>query len=377
MVFLLLSAAGHATIRGEDNVQSRQIGIGVIGSGRIGTLRARLAAKHPAVRFLAVSDKEPAHAAKLAELAGADFHSADNDAVIAHPQVDAVFVSTPEGEHAAPVCRALELGKSVLVEKPLALSLNDAEAIINTLNRTGGTLRVGYSRRFKECFLRAKEQMVHGRLGKVSGGLARVYNSRAQTFAILKRDPHATPVLDVLTYYVDLICWFLEGNRPVEIVARGQSGVFRDAGYSAHDVTWALVTFADGAVVNFGIGYALPARYPTQGQSDRVELLGSDGVMLIDDDHMEHVLFSEKGIPHPYVPGHSVELAFLGSNTAGDWAMGDFWGPLGNETRSWLDFLSTGRGGQIHATAEQAMLNLKTTYAIERAVATGQAVRLD
>ncbi len=57
--------------------------------------------------------------------------------------------------------------------------------------------------------------------------------------------------------------------------------------------------------------------------------------------------------------------------------MGDFWGPLGNETRSWLDFLATGRGGSVHATPEQAMLNLKTTYAIERAVATGQAVRLD
>ena len=103
----------------------------------------------------------------LAEHAGADFHSADNDEVIAHPEVNAVFVSTPEGEHAAPVCKALELGKPVLVEKPLALSLNDAEAILKTLKRTGGTLRVGYSRRFKECFLRAKEQMIHGRLGKV------------------------------------------------------------------------------------------------------------------------------------------------------------------------------------------------------------------
>lgn len=357
-------------------MKAKDLGIAVVGAGRIGTLRARLSAKHPAVRFLAVSDKDPAQAKKLAELAGADFYSADNDAVIAHPDVNAVFVSTPEGEHAAPVCRALELGKPVLVEKPLALSLNDAEAILKTLAATGGTLRVGYSRRFKECFLRAKEQMIHGRLGKVSGALARVYNSRAQTFAILKRDPHATPVLDVLTYYVDLICWLLEGNKPVEVVARGQSGIFRDAGYSAHDVTWALVTFADGAVVNFGIAYALPARYPTQGQSDRVELLGSDGTMIIDDDHMEHLLFSEKGIPHPYVPGHSVEMVFLGSNTAGDWAVGDFWGPLGNETRAWLDFLSTGRPS-IHATPEQAMLNLKTTYAIERAAATGQVVRLD
>ena len=358
-------------------MKARELGIAVVGSGRIGSLRARLAAKHPAVRFLAVSDKVPAHAKALAELAGADVHSGDNDEVIAHPDVDAVFVSTPEGEHAAPVCKALELGKPVLVEKPLALSLNDAEAIINTLERTGGTLRVGYSRRFKECFLRAKEQMVRGRLGRISGGLARVYNSRAQTFAILKRDPHATPVLDVLTYYVDLMCWFLDGNTPVEVVARGQSGIFRAAGFSAHDVTWAIVTFADGAVVNFGISYALPANYPTQGQSDRVELLGHDGTMIIDDDHMEHLIFSEKGIPHPYVPGHSVNMAFLGSNTAGDWAMGDFWGPLGNETRSWLDFLATGRGGEVHATAAQALTNLKATYAIERAVATGQAVRLD
>jgi predicted dehydrogenase len=47
-----------------------------------------------------------------------------------------------------------------------------------------------------------------------------------------------------------------------------------------------------------------------------------------------------------------------------------------NETRAWLDFLSTGRPS-VHATPEQAMLNLRTTYAIERAVATGQAVRLD
>src|SRR5262249_34067189 len=69
----------------------------------------------------------------------------------------------------------------------------------------------------------------------------------------------------------------------------------------AHDVTWALVTFADGAVVNFGISYALPANYPTQGQSDRVELLGADGTMIIDDDHMEHLIFSEKGIPAAFL----------------------------------------------------------------------------
>ena len=351
------------------------LGIAVIGAGRIGTLRARLAAKHPSVGFLAVSDLDPARARALAEQTGADFSSGDNFEVIGRPEVSAVIVSTPEGEHAAPVKRALELGKPVLVEKPIALSRKDAEDILTTLQKTGGHLRIGYSRRFKECFLRAKEQMIHGRLGRVVGGLARVYNSRAQAFSILKRDPHATPVLDVLTYYVDLMCWFLEGNPPVEVIARGQSGIFREAGYGADDVTWAIVTFADGAVVSFGVSYALPAKYPTLGQSDRVELLGSEGTMMIDDDHLDHLLYTDKGIPHAYVPDHQINMAFLGSTTPGDWALGDFWGPLGNETRSWLDHLVTGNP-TAHTTPEQAIVNLETTIAIERSARTGQAVRL-
>ena len=357
-------------------MQHKQLGIAVIGAGRIGTLRARLAAKHPSVEFLAIADQDISKAKALAETCGADFYSADNDEVIARPEVTAVFVSTPEGEHAAPIKKALELGKPVLVEKPLALTLEDADDILATLKATGGKLNVGYSRRFKECYLRAKEQIIHERLGKIIGGTARVYNSRAQAFSILKRDPHATPVLDVLTYYVDLMCWFLDGtSKPVEVVARGQSGVFKAAGYSADDVTWAIITFSDGAVINLGISYALPARYPTLGQSDRLELLGLEGTMIIDDDHMDHILFSDRGIPHAYVPEHAVNMAFIGSNTAGDWACGDFWGSLGNETRSWLDSLVTG-SPTVHTTPLQARMNLETTIAIERAVASGQSVRL-
>src|SRR5688500_8954802 len=301
----------------------KEIGIAVVGSGRIGTLRARLAAKHPAVGYLAISDADPARAKALAEETGADFHSGSNDEIIARPEVTAVIVSTPEGAHSAPVRQALELGKPVLVEKPLALTLRDADAMLETVRRTNGDLRIAYSRRYKECFLRAKEQMVQGRRGTVVGGSARVYNSRGVAFNILKRDPHATPVLDVLTYYVDLVCWFLEGNAPVEVVARGQRGIFTDAGYDADDMTWAIVTFADGAVVSFGVSYILPADWPAMGQSDRVELLGQEGTMIIDDDHRDHLLYTEKGFPAGYLPNHTVNMAFLGANSGGDWAVGD------------------------------------------------------
>ena len=355
----------------------RELGIAVVGSGRIGSLRARLATQHPSVKFLAVSDLDAARAQALKEAVGADVASGDNYEVISRPEVNAVIVSTSEDEHTRPILQALELGKAVLVEKPIALSLRDADETLDAVKRSDGNLRVGYSRRFKHRFLRAKEQLVQGRLGKLTSAVGRVYNGRAQAFAILQRDPHATPVLDVLTYYVDLINWFFEGARPVEVVARGyrQPGVFRAAGYDIDDVTWAIVTYDDGAVVNFGISYALPANYPSLGQSDRVEVLGTEGVMLLDDDHTDQVMYSEQGFPHVYVPGHTVNLAFLGSSTPGDWALGGFWGPLATETRVWLDHVATGRPCPL-ATPEQARLNLETTIAIERAARSGQIVRL-
>ena len=82
---------------------SKPIGLAVVGSGRIGTLRSRLAAAHPAVRFLAVSDQNEAAAKKLAAKVGAQVYSTNNDEIIEHPEVNAVIVSTSEGEHVEPL----------------------------------------------------------------------------------------------------------------------------------------------------------------------------------------------------------------------------------------------------------------------------------
>jgi len=70
-----------------------------------------------------------------------------------------------------------------------------------------------------------------------------------------------------------------------------------------------------------------------------------------------------------------VNLAFLGSNSPGDWALGDFWGPLASETRAWLDHLSTGRPCVL-ATGREARRTLEVTLAIEEAARRGMAVRL-
>jgi predicted dehydrogenase len=362
--------------QGRQNVRSRkELGIAIIGAGRMGTRRASIAATHPAVRFLAISDIDLSRARSLGETVKADFISGDNLEVISRPEVNAVVVSTPEHDHTAAVLQALRLGKPVLVEKPIALSLEDADKIVTAARQEGGDLHVGYSKRYTRAYILAKEYILQGCMGQILGATTRVYNSRAQAFQILKRSCHATPVLDVLTYYVDLICWFFEGNAPVEVVARGQKGVFQAAGYTADDVTWAILTFADGAVVSLGVDYALPEKYPSLGQSPRTEILGTEGVILLDEDHKEHILYSNRGVSHGYVPGHEVQMAFLGTSSSGDFALGDFWGPQADETRSWLDYLSTGRPC-ILPRPEAGRRTLAVTLAIEQAARTKETVKL-
>lgn len=356
-------------------MQHRQIGVAVIGAGRIGALRAHLAATHPGVRFLALSDADPERARTLAAKTGAQLVCRDNMEAIAHPDVEAVIVSTSEHEHTAPVLQALERGKAVLVEKPIALELEDAGRILAALDASKGSLRVGYSRRFKRRYLTAKEQINRGRLGRIVGVSARLYNTRAQVYQMLDRNPGATPVVDSLTYYVDLLGWYVPDNPVMEVAAWGQAGAIRARGYDCDDVTWALLRLADGAIVNLGVSFALPDRYPSLGYSGRFELLGTEGSLIIDDDHLDQVLYTERGIPHIYIPDHTVNMAFLGSSAPGDWAEGDFWGPLANETRAWLDHLTTGRPCAL-TTAAEARNNLAVTLAIEHAVASGKPVKL-
>ncbi|MGZ8269097.1 MAG: Gfo/Idh/MocA family protein [Burkholderiales bacterium] len=353
----------------------KELGVAIVGSGRIGTLRATMAAAHPAVRFLAVSDRDPARAKALAERVGAQFHSASNYEVMARPEVNAVIVSTLEIEHSEPVLQALELGKPVLVEKPIAIDLTGADRLIAAAGNSIGSLHVGYSRRFKKRYLLAKEQIVQGRLGRITGTAARVYNSRSQAMQTLKRMPAESNPVSGLTYYIDLMNWLLEGNAAVEVVARGQRGVIQESGYGAPDVVGVLLTYADGAIANLGVSYALPPKFPSLGHAARVEILGSDGVMLLDDDHTDQLMYSEQGADHVYIPGHRANMVFLGSGTPGDWALGDFYGPVATESRNWLDHLATGHPCLL-ATAQDARGVVEITMAIERSLRTRKAIEL-
>jgi predicted dehydrogenase len=353
----------------------KEIGLAIVGSGKIGTLRGKLAKMHPSVRFIAVSDANPEAAEKLAKTIGADYWTTDNLEVMSLPEVNAINIATSEHEHTAPLLAALDRGVPVLVEKPIALLEEDAKQVIAKAEQLNSDLHIGYSRRYKNRYLIAKEQIIQGRLGVITGACARLYNSRSQCFAMLKRNKGATPVVDALTYYVDLMGWLLADNPVVEVFAKGQKGVIHAAGYDTEDVTWAILTCQDGAVLNLGVSYALPEKWPSVGHSARVELLGTHGTLLINDDHTDQIMQTDLGFPHVYLTDHKIETVFLESSTPGDWALGDFLGPIADETRAWLDYLSTGKPCNL-AKPRDAIRTLAVTLAIEESARTGKTIYL-
>ena len=127
-------------------------------------------------------------------------------------------------------------------------------------------------------------------------------------------------------------------------------------------------------MVDLGVCYTLPAAFPTAGQSARLEVFGTDGVLLIDDDHRDEMLFTERGYRNAYT-GQGLNFAFLGSRTSGEWVGDTMFGRLAEETRAWLDHLATGAGCFLTTTPE-ARTALAVTLAIESSLATGEPVEV-
>lgn len=143
-----------------------EIRIGVIGTGVMGSDHARkLAGSIPGARLTALQDFDAARASALArELDVLAVTRAED--LIAHPEVDAVLVCSPDSSHAALGLAAIAAGKPVMIEKPLAAERTEAEAIIRAEMAAGRRLvQVGYMRRFDPGYAEMKQTLTSGRIG--------------------------------------------------------------------------------------------------------------------------------------------------------------------------------------------------------------------
>lgn len=355
----------------------KRIGLAIVGAGRVGLFRGEVAARHGSVHWIGIAEKIPERAKEVAAKVGADFVTADHRELLARPEVNAAIIATDEHLHVDPVMCALERSLPMLIEKPLATTLKDSSAVLAAIERSGVDAVVGYTQRFRRRWLAAKEKVRTGALGEVTLVTSRAFMNRLVAIDNYKRaqaPETISPMVISGTHALDIAMWCLEAKTPVEVYARSVDKVLGKA-YKGIDGTAGMITFSDGCLYHLSISWALPIAWPAAVYSLEVGIVGTEGVLTIDDTHRDIVLAVSAPQSEGYAPDKNRLVDFMGSYPPGDMALGELRGPMREETESWLNRVSLG-AATPHATAREAHNRLMITKAMDLSAKRKQPVSM-
>src|SRR5919198_1553391 len=346
--------------------QRKRIGLAIVGAGRVGLFRGEVAARHPAVDWIGVADLKPDRAKLVGDKCKAEFVTQDFRALLARPEVTAAIISTDEHLHVEPILAAVERKLNLLIEKPLATELTDSQRVLNEIQKAKVDAVVGYTQRFRRRWLAAKEKVRTGALGDVTLVTSRAFMNRLVALDNYKRTSDASKISPMVisgTHALDIVMWMMEAKKPVEIYARSVDKALGPI-CKGIDATAGVITFEDGSLYHAVISWALPIVWPGSVYSLEVGVVGTEGVLTIDDTHRDIVLATMKSQSEGYAPDATRRVDFLGSYPPGDIALGELWGPMRDETNSWLSRLALGHATP-HATAAEAHNRLMLTKAFD------------
>jgi myo-inositol 2-dehydrogenase / D-chiro-inositol 1-dehydrogenase len=355
----------------------KPIGLAIVGAGRVGLFRGEVAARHAAVEWIGIAEKDPARAREVAETIGADFVISDHRELLRRPEVTAAIIATDEHLHVDPVLAAVERGVPMLIEKPLATDLAESARVLHAIETAGIDAVVGYTQRFRRRWLAAKEKVRTGALGDVTLVTSRAFMNRLVAIDNYQRaeaPETISPMVISGTHALDVAMWLLEAKTPVEVYARSIDKVLGPA-YRGIDATAGMIMMSDGALYHLNISWALPVTWPAAVYSLEVGIVGTEGVLTIDDTHRDIVLAVTAPQSEGYRPDRSRLVDFMGSYPPGDMALGELRGPMREETDSWLNRVALGLATQ-HATAAEAHNRLMLTKALDLSARRRAAVRL-
>ena len=248
------------------------LSFGLIGAGWIGSFHTEtLAHRLPNARLAAIADPEP----KAAERLSAPRCYLDPLDLIADPAIDAVAICSPAATHADLVVAAAQAGKHVFCEKPMALTLDDADRAVDAAHTAGVALQVGFNRRFAHDFADMHARVAEGAIGtpQLLRSLTRDPGISADVAARVKP---WTIFNETLIHDFDTLCWLNPGARVTEVFAQADALVhpqFADRGFL--DTSVVQIRFDNGA---FAIAEA--SFQAVYGYDVRGEVFGSGGVLL-------------------------------------------------------------------------------------------------
>ncbi len=294
-------------------MSGRAIGLGIIGTGWCGGIRAEAASQNPLVERLYLAEVRKDRLAELAARTHPAKATDDWREFLGIAGLDAVCISaTPETTHYPMARECLLAGKHVLLEKPIAMTLEEADELVGIARERKLKFTIGYSQRFNPKQAYIKQCVADGTLGEPVSAMASRHLSRSLGDKINTRT-RLSPAAMEATHDLDWLFWCMAPAKPVRVYCQSVSKVNRARNLTP-DCCWIIVTMDTGAVLSVGAGWVLPPAYPNYSTT-QIEFVGTEGALLIDDSHKDVALLTMRnGLVHPMstMPGENVGHVYAG-----------------------------------------------------------------
>ena len=330
----------------------RRLRIGVWGLGRIGSLHAEnVASSAGRAELVAVADPIKKLAVAVARRFGARIYESPTQ-MLKKEKLDGVVIATPTRLHTEHVALACKGHVPMLLEKPMALTLKEADKIVSIVRNSGGKFQLGFNRRFDPGYHKAKQMIVKGALGK------------PLIVKTCARDPMPPPdeyirvsggiFVDECIHDIDIALWLMD-SRVKRVLAVGKTLVYPQfEKYGDYDNGVAVLEFQTGA-----LGIIEGSRTSKYGYDLRTEVLGSKGAVRVDNWKNDSTrLWTRQGaIDEPY-----------------PWFMGRFAEAYRRELDAFYDHVS--KGGKSPVSAEEGRAALRVALAARESAKEGKAVTI-
>jgi predicted dehydrogenase len=274
-----------------------RIRIGIIGTGIMADLYAKVYSAHPLAQVVAVSSRSQAKADEFLSRHHLRNGYTDYRKMLERSELDAVVIATPDHHHFAPTQAVLESGRHAFVEKPFTTSVAEADELIRTAGRVKKKVQVAFNHRWLSAYHQAKSSIVAGEIGVPLAGYARKNDTIYVPTEYISWAGDTTPAWFLSSHDIDLMRWFI-ASEPVEVRAWGRKEVLRARGINTYDVIQAQVRFACGAIVTFESAWIYPNTFPSIVDSF-MEVLGSAGHIHLDRKCESMEISTEKKFSYP------------------------------------------------------------------------------
>ncbi|MBB6732622.1 Gfo/Idh/MocA family protein [Cohnella zeiphila] len=359
---------------------SDRVRVGMIGCGSIAMGKHLPSlAKLEQVELCAFSDMAPERAGQAAEKFGAPGARVYDDyrELLADPSIDVVHICTPNDSHAEVSVAALEAGKHVMCEKPMAKTAADARRMAETARRTGRKLTIGYNNRFRPDSQFMKRMCERGELGDIYFAKAHALRRRgAPTWGVFldKEKQGGGPLIDIGSHALDLTLWLMNNYEPRVVLGTAYRKLMPGNGtasaggsweadpHAVEDSAFGMIVMKNGATLMLESSWAINLLDPLEA---RYTLCGTEGGADVKD------TLRLNGEMHGRLFANAIQFDGKGA----DFAQGRKESMQDKEIRLWIEAVLNDTEPVV--TPEQACVVSEIIEAVYESNLTGKAIYFD